>query len=447
MKNKNLISGHEILGILVVSAVSGVAGALVVAGFTKALSLILAAWERLSSPVLFLVPVGGALVSGGLILRYFPGAGRDGTLSYIISVNRNGGKFEAADTIMKIPATLITLGSYGSGGIVGTLSRIGAGISALTCPALVQLLGIRYRSVMRAAGICGMSAIVSAIFHSPFGGALFAAEILSKNSLEYSDVFPAISAGCVATITSIAIGQSAVFEVAAAHNELSLHQLVLMPLAAVLSGGVGLLFIAAYRRSVSLFQKIPATQPAAALVAGISMAAVWLAGGGEVLSTSMPLFENLASGRADLLVSSPMFAGSLAGLVLLILILKLAVTSITVGSGMSGGLTGPLLVIGAACGALLSAVLGIPWGSSGYFAILCCCTAGILSSALNVPLAAILLAVAIFDRSYILSAAIGSFLSFLLFRTRTIFEYPSEAPGPEVPEEEIETAISGNNGE
>jgi H+/Cl- antiporter ClcA len=159
----------------------------------------------------------------------------------------------------------------------------------------------------------------------------------------------------------------------------------------------------------------------------------------------MPLFENLGSGNAGPLTTSTLFAGNLALFTLIVLSLKLMATSITVGSGLSGGLTGPLLILGAASGAMLSSLLGVEWGTPEYFSILCCSTAGILSTALNVPLAAILIAVAVFDSSYVLPAAIGSFLSFMLFRSRTIFDYPEDAAAGGVTTEEIAAGTFGNS--
>jgi H+/Cl- antiporter ClcA len=79
------------------------------------------------------------------------------------------------------------------------------------------------------------------------------------------------------------------------------------------------------------------------------------------------------------------------------------------------------------------------FGSPTYCAVLCCCTAAILSSTLNVPLAAIPISVAIFNNSYILPAVIGSFISFILFRSAVIFEYPDDEP-PER-RDEIESTL------
>lgn len=426
MKQRLNISGQEFTGIILISVIAGIGGAIIVSLFNLLLDWLLENSLRVRYFPSFLLPLAGALITGFLFLRFFPGSERDGTSSYITTVNDMEGRFDIGDTLVKFPATLLTLGLYGSGGIVGTLSRIGAGLSNLICPPVIKVFHIKYEKTLHIAAVCGMSAVVSAIFHSPLGGALFAAEILKRNTLQYSDIFPAISAGCVAVITSIGIGQSAVFEISVPHYSGELYLLAFMFVAAVFGGVVGYLFIVTYGKLSEIFGLIPFRQPVKAVIGGVVISLLFLAGGREILSTSMPLYHALGSGDTTFLHSLPFHLGNTALLLILLMFLKLAATSITVGSGMSGGLTGPLLVMGTAGGAFLCSVWNIEFGSPAYYGVLCCCTAAILSSTLNVPLAAILIAIAIFNSSYILPAVIGSFISFILFRSAVIFEYPEE---------------------
>jgi len=61
---------------------------------------------------------------------------------------------------------------------------------------------------------------------------------------------------------------------------------------------------------------------------------------------------------------------------------------------------------------------------------------GIFASALNVPIASILLATAMFGHSYIISAIIGSVLPFLLFKKKTMFKYyETDKKGKDLEEE------------
>lgn len=85
-----------------------------------------------STPLLFpkapfLLPAIGALIVGLFFLRRVPESGGEGIPEYIITVNKGSGRLSPLVTLLKYPATLITLGFFGSGGVVGPLARIGAG--------------------------------------------------------------------------------------------------------------------------------------------------------------------------------------------------------------------------------------------------------------------------------------------------------------------------------
>ncbi|MCD6379053.1 chloride channel protein, partial [bacterium] len=301
MEKEHKKSIHEFLGILVISALAGINGSVIVAIFTLTLEFITKYVTRVPRVPGFLFPIAGTLIVGFFILRYFSDTSYDGTFSYIHTVNHKQGKFSTPDTLMKIPATLLTLGCLGSGGIVGPLSRIGAGISSQICSSVLKAFKIKYYEALRTAAICGMSGIISAIFYSPIGGAFFAVEILSKKSLKYSDLFPSILAGCVAVITSRSLGQNPVFTVSTPPAANNLYILMLLPLAGVMSGAAGLLFITTFDKTQKAFKNIPFKQPLPVLIAGIIITTLLFFGGREVLGTSMPLFRSFADGKLQTL--------------------------------------------------------------------------------------------------------------------------------------------------
>jgi hypothetical protein len=80
--------------------------------------------------------------------------------------------------------------------------------------------------------------------------------------------------------------------------------------------------------------------------------------------------------------------------------------------------------MGTCFAASFCAAFGIAGGSGIYFAVLCACISAILSSALNIPIASALIAVAIFDHSYIIPAVVGAIFPFFIFRGKTVFVYP-----------------------
>lgn len=90
---------------------------------------------------------------------------------------------------------------------------------------------------------------------------------------------------------------------------------------------------------------------------------------------------------------------------------------------MSGGFTGPLIIIGVASGALMSSLSGFGTGTPAYYSCIACGVAAVLGAAMNIPIAAIIITVRMFGAYYAVPAIIGGILAFFVFKSRTIYEY------------------------
>ena len=88
---------------------------------------------------------------------------------------------------------------------------------------------------------------------------------------------------------------------------------------------------------------------------------------------------------------------------------------------MSGGFTGPLIIIGLGSGALLASLAGFEPESPEYYVFLACGLPAALGAALNIPIAAIIITIKIFGISYSLPAIMSGVLAFLLYKARTIY--------------------------
>jgi CIC family chloride channel protein len=421
MKSNHRQSLHYIACIFPVAAVAGIVGSGIVALF----NLSLAALQRtalLIPHTLFLLPVAGALVAGTLILRFFPGAGGEGVPLYLIAVNRDGGRFRFIDTLLKFPATVLTLGTFGSGGIVGPLIRICSGFTSFVSRLLLSPLGVLRKEGLRTPAICGASAAVGAIFHAPIAGGIFAAEVLRREDIRYKDLFPATLASAAGTIASIYIfGQGPVFHVDAPHISIEPRLLLWLPLVALFSGGIGMTFVFVFERTAKLLARVHAGQPTRALIGSIPVALIFFLLGRGPLGISMGLFDGLARGDLEAALPGGPVIERAALLLALIIAIKIAATAFTVGSGMSGGFTGPLMILGIASGAFMSVPAGIAPGEPAYYLFLACGLPAILGAAMNIPIAAALLSIELFGAEYALPAAAGGIISFLLFKTRSVY--------------------------
>ncbi len=131
-----------------------------------------------------------ALIVGGVVYRFSPDAAGEGIPSYLYALNRGRARFPLRVTLMKFPAAVFTLIGFGSGGVVGPVGRVSAG--------LVSLIGSRYgdehlrEERSHTAAVCGMAAT---LFHAPIGGGIFAVEIVQRANMRYRDLFPAVLVG------------------------------------------------------------------------------------------------------------------------------------------------------------------------------------------------------------------------------------------------------------
>ncbi len=389
----------------------------------------IAASPRWIPRVPFLLPFTGALIVGVLFLRRVPESGGEGIPSYLASVNRGNGRLNLAATVLKFPATIVTLGSYGSGGIVGPLARICAGIGSSVTLLLSRVFKLHTADDVRVAAICGVSGAVSAIFHAPVGGGFFAAEILRKDSLRYSDLFPSILTGGVAYAASYhLLDQEPIFRVTAPALRMSGALGLWLLLVALVSGAFGVLFIVTFERVSRTLRRLPFGQPVTAALGGALICAIWLARGQWALATSMPLYYAVTEGETATFTSNTFLGQHVTLLLLIALLVKIIATSVTVGSGLSGGFTGPLLIIGAASGALMSTLSGFGTDTPAYYGCLACGVSAVLGAAMNIPIAAIIITVRMFGYDYALPAVIGGIFAFFVFKNRTIYEYSSHSP-------------------
>lgn len=88
---------------------------------------------------------------------------------------------------------------------------------------------------------------------------------------------------------------------------------------------------------------------------------------------------------------------------------------------MSGGFTGPLIIIGLGGGAFVASLAGFKPGSPEYFIFLACGLPAALGAALNVPIAAIIITIKIFGVGYTLPAIVSGILAFLIYKAKTIY--------------------------
>jgi len=358
------------------------------------------------------VMAGGGLLAGLIIMRWSPSARGGGTGVAVHAFHSERGVIPLATPWTKLVASIVSLGSGGSGGREGPISLIGAGFGSWFAGRM--RLSPRDRRILLVAGIAGG---IAAVFRAPLAASIFAAEVLYRGpDLESDALIPAF----IASITGYLVGTLGIDLLGPliGHPGAVASTIFLPPpvafrtadwmhlggyaLVALASGLVARWFIHLQQQAGARFDGLHLpfwTKPAlGALGAGLIAIACFLAAT-IVLGSREEARITLGTIGSGYGVLHWLFAGQgaihhpliLAGLLALIALAKSATTALTVGSGGSAGLFGPSIVIGGCMGGAVGlALTGLSIGPPPAACMLMG-MAGVLAATHRTPIAALLM--------------------------------------------------------
>jgi chloride channel protein, CIC family len=290
---------------------------------------------------IMLVPVIGAMCVAYLVQHFAPEARGRGVTEVIDAIYYKRGVVRPIVAVVKAVASSISIGSGGSVGREGPIIQIGAAFGS----ALGQWVKVAdWQRIILVA--CGAGGGIAATFNTPFGGILFALEIMLP---EWSarTIIPVSIATALATYTSYLYFGNAPFMPFTISAEGQFHLLGIMSyfLLSLLLGLFSTLFIRSIYVTEDLFDRLPGNyylrHGLGMLLVGITM---------YLMMRFLGHYYIQGVGYAtvfDVLSQTLISPGFLFFLALL----KLVDTCITLGSGGSGGIFSPLLFIGATLGA------------------------------------------------------------------------------------------------
>ncbi len=289
--------------------------------------------------LLLILPALGGIVSGWLVYTFAPEAQGHGTDAAIDAFHNKGGFIRGRVPIIKTIASTITLTTGGSGGREGPIAQIGAGFGSFLASRLK--LSDRERRIMMAAGI---GAGVGSIFRAPLAGALFAAEVLYRDPEFESDVIiPAgISSVVAYCLFCLVFGWGSLFQAPdfIFRNPLELGPYVILALVLVVTGAI---YVKTFYGIEHLFRNLTIPNHIKPAVGGLCTGII-----GFFLPWTLAFGYGYAQRALD---------GQLGVLFLLSLAFgKILTTSFSIGSGGSGGVFGPSVVIGGAMGGVVGII-------------------------------------------------------------------------------------------
>ncbi len=290
-----------------------------------------------------LIAGAGALAAAALVFWVAPETQGHGTDAAISAIHHAPSGLRARATAVKMLASAVTIGSGGSGGSEGPTAQIAATAASV----LARRLRLTPEDA-RTAVTTGLAAGVGAIFRAPLGGAMLGVELLYRDDMDPSMLVPCLIASFVSYLEFGAVfGFAPMFGRQAAGLGLP-GQLVTYAVLGLAAGGLGRLYSFTFYKAAAWFGtwRVPrAVRPG---IAGLATGLIGLAVPG-VLGTGYGTIQDLLE---------PHRVAQMSVLVLLAIpVAKIAATSLSIGSGGSGGVFGPGLVMGAGLGAALWRIL------------------------------------------------------------------------------------------
>jgi CIC family chloride channel protein len=280
------------------------------------------------------IPAVGGLVVGPLIYFFAREARGHGVPEVMKAIAVRGGIIRPRIVAIKALASAISIGTGGSVGREGPIVQIGsAGGSTLG-----QLLKLPTRQIRTLVG-CGAAAGISATFNAPIAGALFAAEVIIGD-FAVTEFSPIVISSVVATVVSrYFLGNAPAFEVPT-YDIVSPFELFPYMLAGVAAGLVAVAFIHTLSAAEGFFERLPVPPYLQACLGGLLVG---------VIAIELPQVFGVGYTTISNALAGTLSAFTMGALVFA----KIAATSITIGSGGSGGVFAPSLFLGAMTGGFL----------------------------------------------------------------------------------------------
>ncbi len=281
---------------------------------------------------ILIIPAIGGLLVGPIIYFLAPEAKGHGVPEVMQAILLKGGNIRPRVAFIKAIASSITIGTGGSVGREGPIIQIGSSLGSM----VGQFLRVPSKRLKTLVG-CGAAAGIAAAFNAPIAGALFAVEIILMD-FAIAQFSPIVISSVIATVVSHTFeGKFAAFMVPK-YQLVSPQEIGFYFVLGALAGVVSFLFIKLLYWCEDLFDnkmKLPDyINPA---IGGLLIGAVAL------------LFPQIMGVGYDT-INNALYGNMIWYVALALIFVKIIATSVTLGSGGSGGIFAPSLFMGAMLG-------------------------------------------------------------------------------------------------
>ncbi len=287
----------------------------------------------------FWIPALGGLIVGPLVYFGAREAKGHGVPEVMEAVALRSGLIRKRLVVIKSLASALTIGTGGSVGREGPIVQIGSAIGS-TIGQLTKVSADRLRTLVG----CGAAAGIAATFNAPIAGSMFALEII-LGDFGVATFSPIVISSVTATAVSRHfLGDTPAF-VVPAYELISAWEFPLYITMGLFCALVAVVFVRTLYKMEDLFDslKFPPDYLKAVL-------------GGLVLGLMGLVFPEILGvgyGAIDL----SLMQNYAWWILLLLVVCKMLATSITIGSGGSGGVFAPSLFLGAMAGGFFGMII------------------------------------------------------------------------------------------
>jgi CIC family chloride channel protein len=286
-----------------------------------------------------LVPIGGALIIG-VMARY--GSERirgHGIPEAIEAILINGSRVEPKVAILKPISSAISIGSGGPFGAEGPIIMTGGAFGSMIAQ-LFHLTSAERKTLLVAGAAAGMSAT----FAAPVASVLLAVELLLFEWKPRSLIPVALASATAAVLRRYLLGFGPLFPVPEHPLFIGPKGLLGCVLVGLLAGGLSALLTVSVYAAEDLFQHLRIHWM------------WWPAFGGLAIGLGGLIFPQALGVGYDTI--GGLLQGSVTTHVILgVLLVKWFIWAVSLGSGTSGGVLAPLLMMGGALGGLEAMIL------------------------------------------------------------------------------------------
>lgn len=299
--------------------------------------------------LIILVPVVGGLIVVFLVKTFAPEAKGHGVPEVMYAIYHNKGDVRGIVAVVKSFASAISIGSGASVGREGPIIQIGASFGS-TIARKLRLARWQKITLLSA----GAGAGIAATFNTPLGGVLFAVEMLLPE-VSSRTFLPVVVATATATyVGRITLGLDPAFIVPVADitaiEAIDPVQLLAYAFLGIAAGIASWAFIRTLAWCEDIFPELPGNEYTQNIIGMLIIGCLSYA-----FFVTTGNYHTAGVGYAtiqDILNATPYTIVLLGAL----LAAKIVATSVSLGSGASGGVFSPSLFIGATLGAVVGVI-------------------------------------------------------------------------------------------